>query len=143
MQKRSPHFNQVTLTRPQLLFVMENHRRIHRCFPHRFQILQKSRQFKEGVAEREGFEPSIQFPVCGLSKAVPSATRPSLPKSSWSKCCRLTSHWFQYTINLGHGGPQDESNCQKSHAVDRSHACDHGPCGCLVRLAMDFTATDF
>lgn len=28
------------------------------------------------VAEREGFEPSIQFPVCVLSKDVPSATRP-------------------------------------------------------------------
>src|SRR5947207_13117890 len=31
------------------------------------------------VAEREGFEPSIQFPVCRLSKAVPSASRPPLP----------------------------------------------------------------
>src|SRR5262249_33425092 len=29
-------------------------------------------------AEREGFEPSIQFPVCRLSKAVPSASRPPL-----------------------------------------------------------------
>src|SRR2546423_14791969 len=28
----------------------------------------------------EGFEPSIQFPVCRLSKAVPSATRPPLHK---------------------------------------------------------------
>ena len=30
------------------------------------------------VAEREGFEPSIEFPLCSFSKAVPSATRPSL-----------------------------------------------------------------
>ena len=30
------------------------------------------------LAEREGFEPSILFRVCTLSKGVPSATRPSL-----------------------------------------------------------------
>jgi hypothetical protein len=30
------------------------------------------------LAEREGFEPSIRFPVCRFSKPVPSATRPPL-----------------------------------------------------------------
>ena len=31
-----------------------------------------------GLAEREGFEPSIRFPVYTLSKRAPSATRPPL-----------------------------------------------------------------
>jgi hypothetical protein len=30
------------------------------------------------VAEREGFEPSIRFPLYTLSKRAPSTTRPSL-----------------------------------------------------------------
>ena len=38
---------------------------------------------KLSVAEREGFEPSIRFPVCRLSKAVPSASRPPL-HLSWN-----------------------------------------------------------
>ena len=36
------------------------------------------------VAEREGFEPSVQFPVRILSKDVPSATRPSLQQKQCS-----------------------------------------------------------
>src|SRR5690606_41172757 len=32
----------------------------------------------EGLAEGEGFEPSIRFPVYTLSKRAPSATRPPL-----------------------------------------------------------------
>ena len=40
------------------------------------------------MAEREGFEPSIEFPLCSFSKAVPSATRPSLrkmcPQQTWA-----------------------------------------------------------
>ena len=31
-----------------------------------------------GMAEREGFEPSIEFPLYTLSKRAPSTTRPSL-----------------------------------------------------------------
>src|SRR5579875_1146771 len=31
------------------------------------------------MAEREGFEPSIEFPLYTLSKRAPSTTRPSLP----------------------------------------------------------------
>src|SRR5665811_1188458 len=31
-----------------------------------------------GVAEREGFEPSIELPLYTLSKRAPSTTRPSL-----------------------------------------------------------------
>ena len=36
--------------------------------------------FDDLVAEREGFEPSKQFPVYTLSKRAPSATRPPLHK---------------------------------------------------------------
>jgi hypothetical protein len=31
-----------------------------------------------GMAEREGFEPSIEFPLYTLSRRAPSTTRPSL-----------------------------------------------------------------
>ena len=34
------------------------------------------------MAEREGFEPSIEFPLYALSRGAPSATRPSLQNSS-------------------------------------------------------------
>ena len=34
-----------------------------------------------GLAEREGFEPSIRFPVYTLSKRAPSATRPPLRRA--------------------------------------------------------------
>ena len=37
----------------------------------------------EGLAEGEGFEPSIRFPVYTLSKRAPSATRP--PLRVWSQ----------------------------------------------------------
>ena len=36
-------------------------------------------------AEREGFEPSIRFPACTLSKRAPSATRPPLLYQVFSK----------------------------------------------------------
>src|SRR6476659_6358777 len=42
------------------------------------------------AAEREGFEPSIQFPVCRLSKAVPSASRPPLPNEDFPSSSRIT-----------------------------------------------------
>ena len=35
------------------------------------------------MAESEGFEPSIRFPVYTLSRGAPSATRPALPYSSY------------------------------------------------------------
>jgi hypothetical protein len=38
------------------------------------------------VAEREGFEPPIRFPVYTLSKRAPSATRPSLRRLSGNYC---------------------------------------------------------
>ena len=31
------------------------------------------------LAESEGFEPPIRFPVCRFSRPVPSTTRPTLP----------------------------------------------------------------
>src|SRR6478672_11789475 len=42
------------------------------------------------TAEREGFEPSIQFPVCRLSKAVPSASRPPLPNEDSPSPSRMS-----------------------------------------------------
>ena len=36
--------------------------------------------------EEEGFEPSIQFPVCRFSKPVPSAARPPLQLFQRSSC---------------------------------------------------------
>ncbi len=33
------------------------------------------------MAERVGFEPTLEFPLNTLSKRAPSATRPSLPQS--------------------------------------------------------------
>src|SRR5512144_449401 len=43
---------------------------------------------KKRMAEREGFEPSIRFPVYTLSKRAPSATRPSLRgvELTWNYC---------------------------------------------------------
>jgi hypothetical protein len=35
-------------------------------------------QFHSFLAEREGFEPSIEFPLYTLSRRAPSTTRPSL-----------------------------------------------------------------
>ena len=35
-------------------------------------------QNAENVAEREGFEPSVEFPLHTLSKRAPSTARPSL-----------------------------------------------------------------
>jgi hypothetical protein len=39
-------------------------------------------RLQKGMAEREGFEPPLEFPLNTLSKRAPSATRPSL---HW--CC--------------------------------------------------------
>src|SRR6185312_14986767 len=41
-----------------------------------------------GLAEREGFEPSIRFPVYTLSKRAPSATRPPLHPADASRAAR-------------------------------------------------------
>ena len=37
---------------------------------------------KKGMAERVGFEPTLEFPLNTLSKRAPSATRPSLQEGS-------------------------------------------------------------
>ena len=39
-----------------------------------------------GVAERQGFEPWIEFPLYTLSKRAPSATRPSLRLGTCEGC---------------------------------------------------------
>src|SRR5258706_5214090 len=38
---------------------------------------------KKGLAERVGFEPTLEFPLNTLSKRAPSATRPSLRSRLW------------------------------------------------------------
>ena len=40
------------------------------------------------MAEREGFEPSMEFPPYSLSRGAPSATRPSL-RPMWGKYIRI------------------------------------------------------
>jgi len=50
------------------------------------------------MAESEGFEPSIRFPVYTLSRGAPSATRPALLNSN---CYLLTS--LMLVVNMAHG----------------------------------------
>jgi hypothetical protein len=50
--------------------------------------LLKEHEIVEGgpkLAERVGFEPTLEFPLNTLSKRAPSATRPSLPRIKASK----------------------------------------------------------
>ena len=39
------------------------------------------------LAEREGFEPSVEFPLHTLSKRAPSTTRPPLRKEGLNDQC--------------------------------------------------------
>src|SRR2546422_7658702 len=47
------------------------------------------------MAERVGFEPTIQFPVYGTSNAAPSAARPPLLPACWNRhfdqICRISN----------------------------------------------------
>lgn len=47
-----------------------------------FSMLGDNRRPFDGMAERKGFEPSRRFPVCTLSRGVPSTTRPPLRRAS-------------------------------------------------------------
>jgi hypothetical protein len=47
------------------------------------------------LAERVGFEPTLEFPLNTLSKRAPSATRPSL---------RLPIHYSEWRRNTAEGG---------------------------------------
>ena len=51
---------------------------IRQCWPFQRSRSAREKLRKNGLAEREGFEPSIRFPVYTLSKRAPSATRPPL-----------------------------------------------------------------
>ena len=51
---------------------------IERCNDNKGRILLGSRRKFWYLAERQGFEPWIEFPLYTLSKRAPSATRPSL-----------------------------------------------------------------
>jgi hypothetical protein len=52
------------------------------------------------LAEREGFEPSVQFPVQLLSRQLPSASRAPLPKPATGL---PTSHWRRARDSNPHG----------------------------------------
>ena len=51
-------------------------------------------QVVEKLAERVGFEPTLEFPLNTLSKRAPSATRPSLRLESWKE--RLLKRHFDW-----------------------------------------------
>ena len=55
---------------------------------------------QEGMAERVGFEPTLEFPLNTLSKRAPSATRPSLQQDVYHPES-ITVECFQ--IVPGHG----------------------------------------
>src|SRR5216683_5015986 len=44
------------------------------------------------LAEREGFEPSLEFPLNTLSKRAPSTTRPSLRKGCSTQSTAAATH---------------------------------------------------
>src|SRR5271168_4653921 len=65
------------------------------------------------MAERVGFEPTLEFPLNTLSKRAPSATRPSLPRkstqestnfhqtlSSPENTLKISSEFFRHAITL-------------------------------------------
>jgi hypothetical protein len=47
------------------------------------------------MAERVGFEPTLEFPLNTLSKRAPSATRPSLPEFRQDFDCMLHAGGLQ------------------------------------------------
>src|SRR2546427_10186873 len=61
----------------------ERSREPRSCRSHTFKLSQVSQVSFGLLAEREGFEPSVQFPVHTLSKRAPSTTRTSL------RVCRI------------------------------------------------------
>ena len=76
----------------------------------------------EALAEREGFEPSIRFPVYTLSKRAPSATRPPLQNRGGCCGCPRGFSLSQTAPNprVGHGGVADV--LQAPPALSRRHA---------------------
>src|SRR5688572_4491505 len=62
------------------------------------------RRERRRMAEREGFEPSVEFPLHTLSKRAPSTTRTSLRLESTS-CERSESR-------LSHAGSSSEHSCK-------------------------------
>ena len=53
----------------------------------------KSIGINKELAERVGFEPTLEFPLNTLSKRAPSATRPSLRRESDGRNDSYTSFW--------------------------------------------------
>ena len=53
------------------------------------------------MAEREGFEPPIRFPVYTLSRRAPSTTRPSLRATDWPGGRRSPSSSFEVVQQNG------------------------------------------
>ena len=71
------------------------------------------------MAESEGFEPSIRFPVYTLSRGAPSATRPALP----ILCCCL----FLHTRTLIHGARARYSGRPALHPSGSLRSCKIAP----------------
>src|SRR5262249_38113658 len=65
------------------------------------------------MAEREGFEPSIEFPLYTLSKRAPSTTRPSLQSGYRGKLQPLRAAWI---ASIRIAWPFVLQACQTGHA---------------------------
>src|SRR4030095_14613983 len=77
------------------------------------------------LAERVGFEPTVEFPLHTLSKRAPSTTRPSLRfriNNSWSRLKRNTA------------------NCVRPHMVARSLTSTQYSCRAMKHGASEFRA---
>src|ERR1700730_16371305 len=82
---------------------------------------------RESVAEREGFEPSIEFPLYTLSKRAPSTTRPSLRfeirGGVWESPHRIArglrrAGWCTIETDRITGDPPSEQSSQKRCRVE-------------------------
>ncbi len=79
------------------------------------------------MAESEGFEPSIEFPLYTLSRGAPSASRPTLHKARYfislsdkSKTNQLIGR-FHCFYSLRHSQPQASKNYSATHPMIPTH----------------------
>src|SRR3546814_2742946 len=75
-----------------------------------FMVLGRLGNREKGMAEREGFEPSIRLPVCSISSAVNSTTLPNLRQKVAKRLVLIiTSVTLDWSFNAGHR--QGEHKC--------------------------------
>ena len=67
--------------------------------------------FYKKMAERVGFEPTVEFPLHSISNAAPSSTRPSLRAGYFLiyHSFRINQTIFHHDLKLNHG-------CYKNNA---------------------------